>query len=58
MKKDFNFIFIACAVAVILSLLSLPSYFFPRDKLFSEDNPQIDKLETLLVESEVENESS
>ena len=58
MKKDFNFIFIACAAAVILSLLSLPSYFFPRDKLFSEDNPQIDKLETLLVESEVEDGSS
>ena len=39
MKKDFNFVFYACIAAVLLSLLSLPTFFFPRERLFSEDNP-------------------
>ena len=53
MKKDFNFIFIACAAAVILSLFSLPRYFFPGEKLFSGDNPQNDVTEFLSEECEV-----
>lgn len=53
MKKDFNFIFIACVAAVILSLFSLPRYFFPREKLFSKDNPLKDMTETVAAESEV-----
>ena len=56
MKKDFNFIFIACAAAVILSFFSLPSYFFPREKLFSEDNPQKDLTDLYVIESEAFNE--
>ena len=39
MKKDFNFVFYACIAAVLLSLLSFPTFFFPRERLFSEDNP-------------------
>lgn len=39
MKKDFNFVFYACIAAVLLSLLSLPTFFFSRERLFSEDNP-------------------
>ena len=50
MKKDFNFILLACAAAVILGIFfTLPSKLRPRDKLFSEDNP----LNTMIDESEV-----
>lgn len=54
MKKDFNFIFYACIAAVLLSLLSIPTFLFPRERLFSEDNPLNTATETLPAESEVE----
>ena len=55
MKKDFNFILYACIAAVLLSLISIPTFLFPRERLFSEDNPLNTAAETLPVESEVEN---
>lgn len=55
MKKDFNFILYACIAAVLLSLISLPALLFPRERLFSEDNPLNNVSDTVSAESEVEN---
>ena len=39
MEKDFNYIFSAVVIAIVISVFSFPSFFFPKEKLFSDDNP-------------------
>ena len=39
MEKELRPITYFILAALIISAVALPSYFFPREKLFSEDNP-------------------
>lgn len=55
MEKELRPITYFILAAVLLAALALPSYFFPREKLFSRDNPlnNVEAVETAAESAEV-----